>query len=135
MQNGFVKAYRSLHRFRAGAAFRPLAAQDRRQRGAQRAPLGATACEARGARGREARTSTRADADEAVIAREEVDVVLAALGRLSETDRLALALRYFAELPDREAAEPRRCVDGGLPGPARPRAQAASRRLLESGDG
>ena len=47
----------------------------------------------------------RGGADEAVIAREEVDTVLAALGRLSEPDRLALALRYFAELPDAEAAK------------------------------
>jgi RNA polymerase sigma-70 factor (ECF subfamily) len=42
--------------------------------------------------------------DEALIAREEVDAVLAALARLSEPDRVALALRYFAELPDAEAA-------------------------------
>jgi DNA-directed RNA polymerase specialized sigma24 family protein len=34
----------------------------------------------------------------------ESDTVLAALGRLSKPDRLVLALRYFAELPDCEAA-------------------------------
>jgi RNA polymerase sigma factor (sigma-70 family) len=39
-----------------------------------------------------------------VMAREEVATVLSALARLSEADRLAVALRYFAELPDSEAA-------------------------------
>jgi len=43
-------------------------------------------------------------ADEVVIAREEVESVLAGLRRLSDADRLVLALRYFAELPDGEAA-------------------------------
>ena len=103
MQNGFVKAYRSLHRFRVGAAFRPWllrivvneahnVVRDRRRHDR----LGERAA----ARGEAAGVG----ADEAVIAREEVDTVLAALGRLSEPDRLALALRYFAELPDGEAA-------------------------------
>jgi RNA polymerase sigma-70 factor, ECF subfamily len=103
MQNGLVKAYRSLHRFRAGAAFRPWlvrivvneahnVVRERRRH----ARLGARAAEKREAEG--------AGPDEAVIARADVDTVLEALGRLPEPDRLALALRYFAELPDCEAA-------------------------------
>lgn len=103
MQNGFVKAYRSLHRFRAGAAFRPwllrivvneahnvLRAERRHVR--------------LGARAAEQHEAAIAGADEAVIAREDVETVLGALARLPDADRLALALRYFAELPDGEAA-------------------------------
>ncbi len=103
MQNGFVKAYRSLHRFRVGAAFRPwllrivvneahnVVRAERRH-----ARLGSRAAEQR--------ETAPAGADEAVIAREEAETVLAALTRLPAADRLALALRYFAELPDGEAA-------------------------------
>jgi RNA polymerase sigma factor (sigma-70 family) len=103
MQNGFVKAYRSLHRFRVGAAFRPwllrivvneahnvLRAERRHVRLATRAA--------------EQHETAIAGADEAVIAREEVEIVLGSLARLPAADRLALALRYFAELPDAEAA-------------------------------
>ena len=103
MQNGFVKAYRSLHRFRVGAAFKPwllrivvneahnvLRAERRHLRLATRAA--------------ERHEAASAGADEAVIAREEVETVLSSLARLPDADRLALALRYFAELPDGEAA-------------------------------
>ena len=103
MQNGFVKAYRSLHRFRVGAAFKPwllrivvneahnvLRAERRHVRLATRAA--------------EQHETAIAGADEAVIAREEVELVLSSLARLPDADRLALALRYFAELPDAEAA-------------------------------
>ena len=103
MQNGFVKAYRSLHRFRPGAAFRPWllrivvneahnVVRDRRRH----ARLGARAAEQRDA--------PCAAPDEAVLAQADLDTVLASLWRLSESDRLVLALRYFAELPDSEAA-------------------------------
>ena len=103
MQNGFVKAYRSLHRFRAGAAFRPwllrivvneahnVNRSERRHR-------------ALGSRAAERHEPAAVAADEAVIAREEVETVLGELARLSDGDRLVLALRYFAELPDAEAA-------------------------------
>lgn len=104
MQNGFVKAYRSLHRFRVGAAFRPwllkIVVNEAHNvlRSEQRhARLGVRAAEEHG--------PAAAGPDEAVIAREEIDVVLGAVARLSDADRLALALRYFAQLPDREAAD------------------------------
>ena len=102
-QNGLVKAYRSLHRFRAGAAFRPwllrivvneahnvLRSERRHER--------------LGARAAEQHETALGGVDEAVIAREEVETVLSALARLPEADRLAVALRYFGELPDAEAA-------------------------------
>ena len=103
MQNAFVKAYRSLHRFRVGAAFRPwllrivvneahnvLRAERRHARLATRAA--------------EQHETAMPGADDAVIAREEFEAVLGSLARLPDADRLALALRYFAELPDGEAA-------------------------------
>ena len=57
-----------------------------------------------GARAAEQHRADVAGADEAVLARDEIETVLRALGRLSEADRLILALRYFAELPDSESA-------------------------------
>ena len=102
-QNGLVKAYRSLDRFKPGAAFRPwllrivvneahnvLRAERRHQR--------------LGLRAAEQHDAAPPGPDEAVLAREELERVLGALRRLPETDRVAIALRYFAELPDQEAA-------------------------------
>jgi RNA polymerase sigma-70 factor (ECF subfamily) len=132
-QNGLVKAYRSLHRFRAGAAFRPwllrivvneahnvLRAERRHIR------LGARAAVERQPAG--------AGADEAVLARAEVETVLGALTRLTEADRLVVALRYFAELPDNEAA----ALAGISRQAYRVRLMRARRRLqalLEAADG
>ena len=133
MQNGFVKAYRSLHRFRVGAAFRPwllrivvneahnvLRAERRHARLATRAA--------------ERHGTAIAGPDEAVIAREEVETVLGSLARLPDADRLALALRYFAELPDGEAA----ALAGMSTEAYRVRLVRARKRLkalLEEGDG
>ena len=132
-QNGLVKAYRSLHRFRSGAAFKPwllrivvneahnvLRAERRHER--------------LGARAAEQHETTIAGADEAVLAREEVETVLKALTRLTETDRLVVALRYFAELPDNEAA----ALAGTSQEAYRVRLMRARRRLhalLEETDG
>jgi RNA polymerase sigma-70 factor (ECF subfamily) len=104
MQNGLVKAYRSLHRFRAGAAFRPwllriVVNEAHNVVRAERRHLRL------GARAAERHVTSGSGADDAVIAREDVDTALAALARMPKTDRLALALRYFAELPDAEAAK------------------------------
>jgi len=102
-QNGLLKAYRSLHRFTPGAAFRPWllrivvneahnVVRSRRRH------------ERLGVRAREQHDAAIAGPEDAVVAREEVATVLGALGQLSEDDRLVVALRYFAELPDAEAA-------------------------------
>ncbi len=103
MQNGFVKAYRSLPRFRVGAAFRPwllrivvneahnVNRSERRHR-------------VLGSRAAERHEPAAVAADDTVIAREEVEIVLGGLARLADADRLVLALRYFAEMPDGEAA-------------------------------
>jgi RNA polymerase sigma-70 factor (ECF subfamily) len=102
-QNGLVKAYRSLDGFKAGAAFRPwllrivvneahnVVRAERRHRRL-------------GLRAAEQHDAPAPGPDERVLAREELDTILGALRRLPETDRVAIALRYFAELPDPEAA-------------------------------
>jgi RNA polymerase sigma-70 factor (ECF subfamily) len=103
MQNGFVKAYRSLGRFKPGATFRPwlLKIVVNEAHNVRRAERRHTRLESRAS---QQHRPSAAGADETVIAREEAEAVLAALGRLPDGDRLALALRYFAELPDGEAA-------------------------------
>ena len=132
VQNAYVKAYRSLRRFRRGAAFRPwllrivvnearnvLRAELRHERLVERA---AERCDTAGA-----------GADETVLAREEVTTVLDALARLSEADRLVIALRYFAQLADAEAA----ALAGTSTGAYRVRLTRARRRLesqLEEAD-
>jgi RNA polymerase sigma factor (sigma-70 family) len=102
-QNGLVKAYRSLDRFKPGAAFRPWLLQIVVNE-AHNVVRSAKRHERLGARAREQHDAAIAGPEDAVMAREEVATVFKALGRLSEADRLALALRYFAELPDSEAA-------------------------------
>ncbi|HEY1369153.1 MAG TPA: RNA polymerase sigma factor [Gaiellaceae bacterium] len=133
MQNGFVKAYRSLHRFRPGAAFRPWLlrivvneAHNVRRAERRHARLGTRAA------GRH--EAALAGADEVVLARAEAETVLGALARLPDADRLALALRYFAELPDCEAA----ALVGTSTEAYRVRLVRARRRLqklLEEADG
>jgi hypothetical protein len=60
-----------------------------------------------------------------LVEREEAATVLRALTKLSDVDRSALALRYFAELPDAEAA----ALLGVTPGAYRVRVLRALRRL------
>jgi RNA polymerase sigma factor (sigma-70 family) len=132
VQNAYVKAYRSLRRFRRDAPFRPWL-------------LGIVVNEARNVRRSELRHERLAEraathhdpaaagVDEAVLAREEVATVLDALTQLSEADRLAVALRYFAQLSDAEAAE----LAGVSAGAYRVRLVRARRRLealLEDAD-
>ena len=132
VQNAYLKAHRSLPRFRRGAEFRPWLlrivvneAHNVRRSESRHERLGRRAAASGEPAG--------AGADEGIFAREEVATVLRAMGRLSEADRLALALRYFAELPDREAAE----LAGASVGAQRVRvlrALARLRRVLEETD-
>ena len=126
VQNAHVKAYRSLGRFRRDAAFRPwllriVVNEAHNVRRAERRHLRLAV------RAAEREEPAAASADEAVAAREEVETVLHALGQLSDADRLVLALRYFAELPDRDAAE----LAGTSAGTHRVRLLRARRRLKE----
>ncbi len=132
VQNAYVKAYRSLRRFRRGAAFKPwlLGIVVNEARNVRRSELRHERLAARAA---ERHDAAAAGADETVLAREEVTTVLDALTELSEADRLVIALRYFAQLPDAEAA----ALAGTSTGTYRVRLMRARRRLealLEDAD-
>ncbi len=132
VQNAYVKAYRSLRRFRRDAAFRPwlLKIVVNEARNVRRAELRHERLAERAA---ERHDPAAAGADETVLAREEVAAVLDALTQLSEADRLVVALRYFAQLPDAEAA----ALSGTSTGTYRVRLLRARRRLevlLEDAD-
>jgi RNA polymerase sigma-70 factor (ECF subfamily) len=103
VQNAYVKAYRSLRHFRRGAAFRPwlLRIVVNEARNVRRSELRHARLTKRVA---ERRDPPAAGADETVLAREEIATVLGALTQLSEADRLVVALRYFAQLSDADAA-------------------------------
>ena len=124
VQNAYVKAYRSLRRFRHGAAFKPwlLGIVVNEARNVRRSELRHARLAERAA---EQHDPAAAGADEAVLAREEVATVLDALTQLSEAERLAVALRYFAQLPDAEAA----ALAGLSTGAYRVRLVRARRRL------
>ena len=124
VQNAHVKAYRSLRRFRRGAAFRPwllriVVNEAHNVRRAERRH------ERLAVRAAERREPAGEGADTGVLAREEVATILRALAQLPDGDRLIVALRYFAELPDVEAAE----LAGTTPGAYRVRLVRARRRL------
>ena len=132
VQNAHVKAYRSLRRFRRGAAFRPwllriVVNEAHNVRRSERRH------ERLGVRASEQHETPAAGTDETVLAREELVSVLHALAQLPDADRLAVALRYFAELPDDEAA----AIAGTSTGAHRVRLLRARRRLqalLEEAD-
>jgi RNA polymerase sigma-70 factor (ECF subfamily) len=102
-QDGFVKAYRALGRFRSGEPFRPwllaIVANEARNR--------------RRTRGRRAALALRAaaepaqrhdDPEEAALATERRERLLNAVERLRDDDRDVLACRYFLELSEEETA-------------------------------
>jgi RNA polymerase sigma-70 factor (ECF subfamily) len=130
-QEAFVKAWRALDRFRPGAPFRPWL-------------LRIVANEARNVRrgaGRRARLELRVFEDrppvgaapsteEAVLARERRQLLLAALGQLSEADRDVISCRYLAELTEAETA----AALGIRPGTVKSRLSRALGRLSEDFD-
>lgn len=106
VQEAFVKAYTSLGRFRAGAAFRPWIlrivaneARNRRRSAGRRAGLAVRLAEDRPSDG--AAPSPEA----AILARERQTTLLRAMEALSEDDRLVLGYRYFLDLGEAEMAE------------------------------
>jgi RNA polymerase sigma factor (sigma-70 family) len=105
-QEGFVKAYYALRRFRQGAPFRPWVlqivvneARNRRRSAGRRTGLVLrTAAEAPSG---EAAPSPEA----ALISGEEQKALLEAVSKLKEDDRLVISCRYFLELSETETAE------------------------------
>ena len=104
-QEAFVKAWRALPRFRAGAPFRPwllqIVANEARNR--------------RRAAGRRSALALRAAAEDpsgeaapspegAVLSGEERQALLDVVNGLGEDDRLVIACRYFLELSEEETA-------------------------------
>jgi RNA polymerase sigma factor (sigma-70 family) len=129
VQEAFVKAYRALPRFRQEAPFRPwllkIVANEARNR--------------RRAAGRRARLALRLAEDRpsgdaapspevAVLDREERELLVEAVNRLGERDRMVISYRYFMDLSEREMAE----ALGVPPGTVKSRLARALRRLRES---
>jgi RNA polymerase sigma factor (sigma-70 family) len=112
-QEGFVKAWRALPRFRAGAPFRPwlLAivaneARNRRRAAGRRAGLALRAAEV-------AERDPGSPSPEAqLLARARRDALLAALGELDERDRSVLTCRYLLDLSEEETAAALGCRRG-----------------------
>ena len=109
-QEAFVRAYRALHRFRAGSAFRPwllrivmnqalTMAKGRTRRAAAAERLGR-------------QQAFSYSIDETVIDRERARQMAAALQALREQERAIIYLRYFLSLSERELAEYLGCPPG-----------------------
>ena len=128
VQDAFVKAYRARGRFRSGAPFRPwlLAivaneARNRRRSSARRARLSLELAEERPSGGAAPSPAV------ALLAREERAELLAAVDRLGEEQRAAVACRYFLGLSEAETA----AVLGCRPGTVKSRLSRALARLEE----
>ena len=104
-QQGFIKAYRALGRFRPGSPFRPWLlqivaneARNRRRSEGRRAALTLRAAE-------EGSSGGAAPSPEgALLAGEDRERLLAAVNSLREEERLVIACRYFLELSEEETA-------------------------------
>jgi RNA polymerase sigma factor (sigma-70 family) len=104
-QEGFVKAFYALRRFRPGAPFRPWVLQivanearnRRRSAGRRTALVMRTVADAPSG---EAAPSPEA----ALEIREQRETLLAAVNNLREEDRLVITCRYFLELSEEETA-------------------------------
>jgi RNA polymerase sigma-70 factor, ECF subfamily len=105
-QEGFMKAYRALGRFREGLPFRPwllrIVANEARNR---RRSAGRRAALALRAAGEGRPTGEAAPSPEAaLLAGERRQALLDGLGRLNERDRTVIACRYLLELSEAETA-------------------------------
>ena len=127
-QDGFVRAYRGLQRFRIGEPFRPwllrivsnLARNELRARGRRRGLLGRLL-------GDDAPPPDPSPAV-AVEDAERSEQLLAAIGELSREDQEVLHLRYYLDLPEREIAA---TIDQ-RPGTVKSRLSRARERLRET---
>ena len=104
-QDGFVKAFAALERFRSGEPLRPWLlkivaneARNRRRSAGRRAHLVARMAE------RESSGDAAPSPEASVLAAERRETLLAAVNELPEQQRLAIACRYFLELSEEETA-------------------------------
>ena len=130
-QDGFVKAWRALGRFRAGASFRPWLlqivaneARNRRRSAGRRAHLALRAAT-------EEPSGGAAPSPEAALLDAQTRVtLLAAVNDLPEDQRDVVALRFFVGLSEQEVAD----TLGVPPGTVKSRTARALDRLRESYD-
>jgi RNA polymerase sigma-70 factor (ECF subfamily) len=116
-QEGFVKAWRALPRFRSGSPFRPwlLAivaneARNRRRAAGRRAGLALRAAEQ--AERSASSAGAGASPETLVLAGARRATLLAALAALDERDRAVLTCRYLLELSEEETAAALGCRRG-----------------------
>jgi RNA polymerase sigma-70 factor (ECF subfamily) len=128
VQEAFVKAYYALSRFRGDAPFRPWLltivaneARNRRKSAARRARLALRA-------GQDRPSGDAAPSPEvAALEEEERTILIEAVNRLREQDRMVIGYRYFLGLSERETASAL-----GVPtGTVKSRLARALRRLRE----
>ena len=130
-QDGFVKAWRALGRFREGAPFRPWLlqivaneARNRRRSAGRRANLALRAAT-------EEPSGGAAPSPEAtLLSGEQRSELLAAVDELPEEQRTVVALRYFLGLSEHEVAETLAVPQGTV----KSRTARALERLRESYD-
>jgi RNA polymerase sigma factor (sigma-70 family) len=104
-QEGFVKAYRALGRFRAGAPFRPWLlqivaneARNRRRSAGRRAGLALRVA------GEDLSGDAAPSPEGNLLAGEDRERLLGAINGLPEEHRLVIACRYFLDLSEDETA-------------------------------
>ena len=114
IQEAFVKGYRALGRFRAGAPFRPWLlrivaneARNRNRAAGRRKKLAMRVAEARLTEDDDASSP-----EATVLEAEERSELLGAVSELGEDDRLLIAYRYFFEMSEQEMAEALGCPRG-----------------------
>jgi RNA polymerase sigma-70 factor (ECF subfamily) len=130
-QDGFVKAWRALGRFREGAAFRPWLlqivaneARNRRRSAGRRAHLAVRAAT-------EEPLGDAAPSPEASLLSAEMrETLLAAVNELPEDQRTVIALRFFVGLSEQEVAGALKLPTGTV----KSRSARALERLRESYD-
>jgi RNA polymerase sigma factor (sigma-70 family) len=131
LQDGVLKAWRALRRFRPGAPFRPwllrIVANEARNR---RRSAGRRAALALRARSEDVSGGAAPSPEATVLAADERARLLGALETLPDDARLALACRYLLELSEAETA----AALGVRPGTIKSRVSRALDRLRESYD-
>ena len=130
-QDGFVKAWRALGRFRAGAPFRPWLlrivaneARNRRRSAGRRAHLALRVAT------QEPSGDAAPSPEASLLSAEQREHLLAAVNGLPEEQRAVISLRYFVGLSEHEVAE---ALDLP-PGTVKSRTSRALERLRESYD-
>ncbi len=130
-QDGFVKAWRALGRFREGAPFRPWLlqivaneARNRRRSAGRRAHLALRAAT------QEPSGDAAPSPEASLLSAETRETLLAAVNELPEDQRTVIALRFFVGLSEQEVAEALKVPIGTV----KSRSARALERLKESYD-